>query len=174
MIHTHTTRSVTAWLGSALFVIAAALTQPPVSAQPAQPPTQSNDSATPDGMAVTGCLVRLDTSAWRPGTSDAIPAGHRGQPVSSGYALKEAVESTGAEPATGPVATRSDREFGIAKGDVSVGGFAGHQVVINGRLTSIVPGSAAAADRTHLPPGHNAMIDVTAIRSISASCPPRG
>ena len=124
-------------------------------------------------LTLIGCLVRLDRSAWRPGTSDTIPAGHRGQPASSGYALKEALVSTGDEPKTGPVATRSDREFGIAKGDVSVSRFAGHQVVIKGRLTSTATATDPAINAKPASPGHDAMINVTAIRTLSESCPPR-
>jgi hypothetical protein len=162
-------RSLTPWLACTLFVSAAALSQPPLSAQPAAAPDQSN-SARADDVTVIGCLVRLDTSALRPGTSDPIPSGHPGQPVSAGYALKEAI-ATAAEPERGPVATRSDREFGIAKGDVSVDRFAGHQVVIKGRLIST---GGDAVDKALPVPGHDVLIDVTSVRSISDSCPPRG
>ena len=126
-----------------------------------------------DEVTVIGCVVQLDRSAWRPGTSDSIPAGHPGQPASSGYALKDALVSTGDEPKSGPVATRSDREFGIAKGDVSVERFAGHQVVIKGRLTSTAKASEPASDPKRPSPGHDAMIEVTAVRTLSDSCPPR-
>ena len=175
MVMTHvtrSTRSATLWLTSTLFVVAAA-TWPPGLAQ--QPQTAAPAKAASDGteMTVVGCLVRLDTSAWRPGTSDQIPAGHRGQLSSAGYALKDAAESTGAAPETGPIDTRSDREFGIAKGSVSVERFAGHQVVITGRpMTTASNGEVPAAENQ--PPGHDLMIDVTAIRSISDECPPRG
>lgn len=170
MVHTRMTRSATRWLTSTLVVVAVAATRP-LAAQQAQAPANAAPTATE--MTVIGCLVRLDTSAWRPGTSDQMPASHPGQPASAGYALKDAAESTGAAPETGPVDTRSDREFGIVKGSVNVEGFAGHQVVIKGRPTSTAsPGAAPAAARQ--PPGHDLMIDVTAIRSISDACPPRG
>jgi hypothetical protein len=172
MIDTQKIQVVTPWLAGAVFAVAT-LAQPLLSAQQAQPRAQAADSSTGAEVTVIGCLVRLDTSARRPGTSDRIPSGRPGQPASSGYALKDALVSTGEEPATGPVATRSDREFGLAKGDVDVERFAGHQVVIKGRL----PGTAAnerSADASHPTPSHDAMIEVRAVRSISASCPPRG
>lgn len=141
--------------------------------QQTQPGEKANaQSMTTDEVTLIGCLVRLDTSAWRAGTTDPIPAGHAGQLPSSGYALKDAIQPTGPVPESGPVQTRSEREFGLAKGDVSVDRFAGHQVVIKGRLAS-TPNSQPPADASPTP-GHDSMIEVIDVRSLSPSCPPRG
>jgi hypothetical protein len=156
----------------ALFIVAAALTPPPVAAQQGGRPAQADASSTASETTLIGCVVRLDTSARRPGTSDPIPAGHPGQPASSGFALKDAIVSTGEEPARGPIETRSEREFGIARGKVSVERSAGQQVLIKGRLTSTARSGDASADAKPAVPGHNAMIDVTAVRSLSDTCPP--
>ena len=156
-----------------LFAIAALLSGTALSASQDQLPPP-NAAAKAAEITVVGCLVRLDTSAWRPGTTDPVPAGHPGQPVSSGYAVKNAaVVSSDRAPATGPVSTRSDREFGIVKGDVNVAGFAGHQVEITGRLTSTAPAGDSSTDATRVSPGQDVLIDVSAVRSISDDCPPR-
>jgi hypothetical protein len=115
--------------------------------------TPAEQTAQPAEVTLVGCLMRIDTSAWRPGTSDTTPAGSGRTDVSSGFALKDAAIASSADQTRGPIDTRSAREFSVAKGEVKVDGFAGHQVEVKGHVSG---GSIA----------------VTAVRSLSDTCPP--
>jgi hypothetical protein len=155
------------------------------------PPRQgTGQQAESESAEVTfvGCLVRIDTGAWRPGTTDTVPAGSGRSTLSSGYALKDAAVASIAPNAAGPIDTRSGREFGVQKGDVKVDRFAGHQVEIKGRLTGSIesPGrdtlaavevGTSGGDRDPAAPdgarrSNSGRIAVTAIRSLSDTCPP--
>ena len=151
---------------------------------PRQGPAYQADGGSAE-LTMIGCLVRIDTGAWRPGTTDTVPAGPGRRTSSSGYALKDAAVASIAPNAAGPIDTRSGREFGVQKGEVKVDRFAGHQVEITGRLTLSIESpsrDAPTADMVGTSGRDPAALDaarsssgtiaVTAIRSLSDTCPP--
>jgi hypothetical protein len=147
-------------------------------------------------VIVIGCLVRLDNSAWRPGTASGAGRGASRNPALSGFALKDAVIVQGpprATGATGLVATRSEREFRLVKTDLELEleKFVGQQVEVKARPVgsdSLDAGAATStttsrdtqtADRGH-ESGTRAvnqtanLLRVISARALSRTCPPPG
>jgi hypothetical protein len=148
-----------------------------------QKPGEASNSHSADApkLTVVGCLVRTDTSAWRSGTSGNTPAASS-EKVSSGFSLKDALEWTDAKPPTGPVRTRSEREFEVvSEGDIDLGDHQDRQVVIKGtfiggmRVPTAAVGTSgstdARIDRPYAPEGR--VLRVESIQSLSDTCPPR-
>jgi hypothetical protein len=142
-------------------------------------------------VRVIGCLVRVENGAWRPGAfvSGASKSAQTLPP--SGFVLKDAALATAPAGSSGPVATKSEREFQLVKTDVPLKDFAGQQVEVKGRLAS-GGGSHGPADLSPTSTGTGAsssdqqsqaaetagsyqnVLQVTSLRSLSASCPPQG
>jgi hypothetical protein len=139
--------------------------QPPAEDQANRQPASGSE------VSVVGCLVRTDTSARRPGTSGTTLPAPAAYPTRLGFALKEAIVWTGAPISTGPVETRSTREFGLTTNkDIRLGHHANHQVEIRGWLVS-------SRDPDHdvlpLPPSHDGnFIRIDSVRTLSDHCPP--
>ena len=133
-----------------------------VSSAKAQSPvpgaiSQTAESSTSRDVTVVGCLVRIDRSNWRPGTTGSTPPGGSVRDRHP-YALKEAELWKEATPPSGAVATHSDQEFAVsADPEFDFESHANHQVEVKGQVSS--PGSRD--------------IHVTSIRTISDECPPR-
>jgi hypothetical protein len=142
-------------------------------------------------VIVIGCLVRLDNSAWRPGTTSGARRSSSRNPALSGFALKDAVIVPRPARATGLVATRSEREFQLVKTDLEVEKFVRQQVELKARLVgrdSLDAGAATStttsrdtqsADRSHesgtRAPNQTAnLLRVTSARALSRTCPPPG
>jgi hypothetical protein len=132
-------------------------------------------------VVLVGCLVRIDTSARRPGTTGSTPPGKSVRAAASGFALKDAAVAK--EGATGPVATKSEQEVAIAKSDkVDLAAHVNRQVEVKGRLggqASDGRGGPAGASATAAggqsgsssPTARDADFHVTSIRTISDTCP---
>jgi hypothetical protein len=157
-------------------------------------PTRANQSAPAQQngpeVIVIGCLVRLDDSNWRPGTT--ASAGGRSSPPSSGFALKDAAVVPQPTAVTGMVATKSEREFRLPKTDVALEKFEGRQVELKGRLiggdsqdageASMKTGRGAATPSADAHPAADSRasnqtgntLQVTAARALSQTCPAQG
>ena len=163
------------WLPrSALVIVAAASMVVAVRAQYGS----AQQAAAPQGsqeqeVVLVGCLVRIDTSARRPGTTGSTPPGKPVRPANSGFGLKD-VAVASKEGATGPVATRSEQEVALAKSDkVDLAAHLNRQVEIKGRTG---PGASPADGRQSgnvSSSGGDSDFHVTSIRTISDTCPPR-
>jgi hypothetical protein len=140
------------------------------SQQPQSPEPSAAAHATPREILVVGCLVRLDDSARRPGFGEGTRSDVPGQPESSGFALKDAAEIKEPVTTSGPIRTKSEREFRLVKADVAFADHVAHQVEIKGRL--LTPGGSP--DQAAPAPTHSNMIEATAVRSISSTCPAQG
>jgi hypothetical protein len=147
---------------------------------------------TPTELTVIGCIMRIDTSALRPGTTDTGETRSAQKGTPSGFVLKDAAVATASTSTKGPVATKSEREFQLVKTDVPFEKFAGHQVEAKGRLGSgdasrdagsggssaAAGGSSASGDRQGQLPetagSYQNVLHVTSLRSLSGTCPPPG
>jgi len=123
-------------------------------------------------VSVVGCLLRADTSAWRAGTSGTTSAIPAPSPSTLGFVLKEATIWTAAQAPSGPVTTRSDREFGLTSDkNVRLRRYSNQQVEIKGWLVSSRDPSNTVFP---LPPSHDGnIIKIDSVRTLSEECPPR-
>ena len=119
--------------------------------------SQTAEPAASRDVSVVGCLVRIDRSNWRPGTTGSTPPGGSAKDRHP-YALKQAEIWKESTPPSGSVTTHSDQEFAVsADPEFDFESHANHQVEVKGQVSS--PGSRD--------------IRVTSIRTISEECPPR-
>jgi hypothetical protein len=149
----------------------------PIQDRPA-PQSGSSPQASTD-VTVIGCVVRLDDSARRPGTTSGAGAASSRSPASSGFALKDAAIMSAPEGAKGAVATRSEREFRLLKTDVKLEKFAGKQVELKAQLVADGPSGEKPAAHGAASAGRNGSSDgnslrVTAVRALGDTCPAQG
>jgi hypothetical protein len=152
-------------------------------------PAQENGAE----VIVIGCVVRLDDSAFRPGTTSGSRRTSSRNPPSSGFVLKDAAIVPQPTGTTGSVQTNSEREFHLVKSEFALEKFAGQQVEVKARVVAgDAPGEAAApstttsgdeggrsADKrpgaeTRGPNETASMLRVTAARALSRTCPAQG
>src|SRR3954453_7642274 len=95
---------------------------------------QQPEAANSTEVTVIGCLMPLDDSAWRPGTS--AGADRSATLSSAGFALKDAAIVSPSSGASGEVSKRSEREFHLAKTKVQLQKFSGQQIEVKARLGS--------------------------------------
>jgi hypothetical protein len=156
--------------------------------QPARTPQDATD------VTMIGCLMRVDTSGWGPGTPHQEQSSPSRLPPSSGFVLKDAAMATAPTGTSGGIATKSEREYRLLKTDVPLEKFAGQQVEVKGRLgpagrspdtaSGAAPkatrgtGGGAAADSQRqavsTSGGDHNMLQITSVRALSTSCPPPG
>ena len=145
--------SLTAGALMVVAIVSSATAQSPVPGAT----SQTAEASTSRDVTVIGCLVRIDRSNWRPGTTGSTPPGGSVKDRHP-YALKEAAIWAESTPPSGSVATHSDQEFALsADPEFDFESHANHQVEVKGQVSS--PGSRD--------------IHVTSIRTISEACPPR-
>lgn len=142
-----------------------------------QPPSGDADGRAEKPVTLTGCLVRVDRSNWRPGTTGSTEQGTTPK-QSPGFVLKNVATK---ESATGP-SKRSEREVAVTAESLDLAPHTGREVEVTGRFKD--PGTprqatggaaststgteGAAASRS--PYGLASDFTVTAIRTTAAEC----
>jgi hypothetical protein len=162
-------RVLTATIAIALTGLAAAQQQPP----------SGDADARDEPVTLTGCLVRVDQSNWRPGTTGSTERGQTPK-QSSGFVLKNVATKASATAQS----KRSEREVAVTADNVDLTPHAGREVEVTGRFEDPAPprgaagraastGSEPGATSSQSPYGLASDFTITAIRTTAASCGPR-
>jgi hypothetical protein len=130
-----------------------------------QPPVGSADAASRgrDGAEITmvGCLMRTDTSAWRPGPGTAHESGNERKPQLA-FVLKSAADS--------PEAVKgSRREIGLRVEGMKIDEHVKHIVEVKGRLGDGSTTDDGKSSLRTLSEGGNPL-QVKSIRTLKANC----
>lgn len=160
---------VTGMLAIALTALAAAQ----------QPPSRDADGRADKPVTITGCLVEVDRSNWRPGTTGSTERGQTPK-QSPGFVLKNVATKDSATAQS----KRSEREVAVTAETVDLTPHAGHEVEVTGRFREPAPpqGAAGSSASTGSEPGVAASrspyglasdFTITAIRTTAAECRPR-